>query len=433
MIRFASSRIVSIVSANRLLFNSYVTFIGPSLNRSKRSIMSRLPKVAVLSFSELERDGRVLRQIEALAQRYEVTVLGYGRLPAALNDRVTLISIPMPSRSQRRKRKIFYLPLGTFVHPSFYERWYAGEDEFVLAFEHLVACQPDVIHANDWEALPVAVRSAKQTRAKVIADLHEYAPAIRDESRYWRWFYKPSIEYFLDRYAERTDGSITVSESIAERYRRTYALDPITVMNVPAYATRIEFRPCNPETIQLVHHGNTMRGRYLETLIQAVALTDARFHLNFMLVDRQPGYIEELKGLAADLAPGRVNFHQPVAPADIVQRISAFDIGFYLLPPVSFNHEAALPNKFFDFIHAGLVVCIGPSLEMAKLTEENGFGVVAPSFDPEDAAAVLDSLQASDIDRMKKRALQTGETINSASEINKMLSLYDIVLSTDKR
>jgi len=72
--------------------------------------------------------------------------------------------------------------------------------------------------------------------------------------------------------------------------------------------------------------------------------------------------------------------------------VNQYDVGIYLLPPVNFNPEHALPNKFFEFIQARLAVAIGPSTEMARIVEEHSLKVIADSFRPEALANALEQL-----------------------------------------
>ncbi len=200
-------------------------------------------------------------------------------------------------------------------------------------------------------------------------DLREYSPLLRDNRRYWKVFYAPMIDYFLRKYASQVSASITVNETIAEKYALEYGFKPGVVMNIPTIEKQATFKPTDPKEIHLIHHGAAIRDRELDRMIRIIAGTEVRFKLHFMLVDRDPGYIDELQQIANALAPDRVIFKSPVPPAEIVSRISSFDIGLYVLPPLNFNYAAASPNKFFDFVAAGLAVCIGPSSEMARLVK----------------------------------------------------------------
>jgi hypothetical protein len=120
-------------------------------------------------------------------------------------------------------------------------------------------------------------------------------------------------------------------------------------------------------------------------------------------IDRR--YLDWLRALAARTAPGRVHFEPPMPPEQVVPTLSAYDLGIHVLPPLSFNHRVALPNKFFEFMFAGLAICVGPSPEMARVVREHGCGVVVPSFDPLDIAEHLARLSAADIDAMKRRSI----------------------------
>lgn len=48
-----------------------------------------------------------------------------------------------------------------------------------------------------------------------------------------------------------------------------------------------------------------------------------------------------------------------------------FRIGVHILPPVSFNHRYAMPDKLFDCLQARFGVLIGPSPEMAGVVREH--------------------------------------------------------------
>jgi hypothetical protein len=144
-----------------------------------------------------------------------------------------------------------------------------------------------------------------------------------------------------------------------------------------------------------------------------------------MLINNDVRYLDYLKKLANEIAPGRVVFQQPVAPEEIVQRISEYDVGFYLLEPNSYNNEVALPNKFFDFIVAGLAVCIGPSPSMAAMVSKYRFGCIAPSFNPHDVAKALNQLTLNQLLMMRQASKEAAREINAEKEMSKLVELYN--------
>lgn len=78
-------------------------------------------------------------------------------------------------------------------------------------------------------------------------------------------------------------------------------------------------------------------------MIHAVAKADKRFVLHFMLTGG-PDYLEDLKKIAAATCPDRVVFEDAVKPGEIVATISGYDMGVYILPPISFNDLHAMPT-----------------------------------------------------------------------------------------
>jgi hypothetical protein len=389
---------------------------------------SQPTRVALLSFSPIQQDARLLRQAIYLSREYDVTVIGYGELGLAIEN-ARMESIQPRSRIALRLLKITFLPAGKLLHGPVYEALYWREAEHQAALELLLQSHPQLIHANDWEALPVAVKAAEKTGAKILLDLHEYGPLLRENRAYWRTFYSPMVDYFLRQYTSRISTSVTVNETIAEKYEVVYGFHPAVVMNAPVLADLPGFTPTNPDRIRLIHHGAAIRDRGLEIMIETLSHCDLRYTLHFMLVERDPRYVASLRKLAKRMAPNRVFFHSAVSPVEIVNHIATYDVGFYVLPPVNFNYQAALPNKFFDFIAAGLAVCVGPNPEMAKLVNQYGFGIVTSSFEALQAAQVLNQLGATEIDAMKRAASQARNSLNADVEMGKLLDLYHRVLS----
>ena len=52
------------------------------------------------------------------------------------------------------------------------------------------------------------------------------------------------------------------------------------------------------------------------------------------------------------------------------------DVGLSLDKGLHTNYLLSLPNKLFDFIHVGLPIVASPMVEVRRIVEENGVGVV---------------------------------------------------------
>lgn len=383
-------------------------------------------RICIISFSPIHRDARVLRQVEYLSPHYDLVVIGYGP-PVEGYANVEWRPVAVRSNALTRVMGLLWLVLGRIL-PRFYDFWYWQKPHHKAALRHAEESKCDAYHANDWNTLPVAAKAAKRHGAKLVLDAHEYAPLEFENSRGWRALYAPLVKNVLTKYQAQLDGSMTVSPLIAERYGQEFNFGPIVVLNAPKLVD-VPLHDIDANNVSLVYHGGASPDRRLEKMIEALAKSDRRFTLHFILVEGASSYVLGLKDLAHRVAPDRITFHEPVPPAGIVTRIAEYDVGFYMLEPSSYNNRVALPNKFFDFIAAGLAVCVGPSTGMAEMVTEHGFGGVAPTFDPSDVAYMLNQLTGEDLVNMRRAARETARQFNAEAEMAKMVQFYEDMLS----
>jgi glycosyltransferase involved in cell wall biosynthesis len=419
-----------------------------------------IKKICILSFSPIRQDARVLRQIRYLSEHYDVAVVGHDKPRESWFESPNITwHLIGPSnaradshneaRKKRNPRQIVIEKLeGTllmaFLRPvarkslllgyyiklllgrvwsSIFESWYWNQPQHVHALEVISRIPCDAIHANDWQALPVAAEAARFHNAKLIFDAHEYAPLEFENRPYWNLIFKPIVSYFIRKYVPQVVASITVATSISERYEQEFSFHPFVILNdssrVSARRRELDFRH-----IHLIHHGIAARDRNLEIMIEALSFCDHRYTLNFMLIRNDPDYIDYLNTLARTSVPGRVIFHEPVLPGEIVQRVAEYDIGICVIAPTSYNYRVSLPNKFFDYIIAGLPVCIGPSPSMAEIVYKYGCGIVSPSFSPRDVADTLNNISLDQLKRMQRGSKEAANEINEEKEMSKLLQLY---------
>jgi glycosyltransferase involved in cell wall biosynthesis len=386
-------------------------------------------RICIISFSPIARDARVLRQIKYLGPRHDLTVIGFGDPHPAWSELSNVTWLPVIPSGESPISKLgglVYPLLGKVVQRA-YDTWFWRKLHRRRALDLALTNRCDAYHANDWDALPIAGEAAAQHGVPLVFDAHEYAPLEFGDRWLWRFLYSPAITATIRKYSGRVAASTTVAQPIADRYAREFGLNMIAVLNAPEYQP-VPSHELDADHIRLVHHGGAIRGRRLERMIEVIARCDPRYTLHFMLTPSQPDYLVYLRTFAEQIAPGRVIFHDPVRPEQIVQEIAQYDAGFYLLEPDNYNNESALPNKLFDFICAGLAVCVGPSPEMARLVREHGCGVVAPSFDSAEVAATLNALSPADIQAMKQGSARARKVLNAQVEMGKVVDLYSRLL-----
>jgi len=356
-------------------------------------------KVLIISFSVIHSDPRVMRQIRLLENRFHITVAGFGRKPDAA---VEFIDLTRPLTS--RMTKVWW---GVKLLLGFFESYYWNRDEVRSAQDKIKPQAFDLIIANDIAALPLALRLA--AGRPVLMDAHEYSPREFDDKWMWRILFGRYHHDLCRRYLPKASGMLTVCRGIADEYARHYGVAPEVVHNAPLDQKLVP-SPVQTGRIRLIHHGAAIRSRHLETMIDVMKHLDGRFTLDFMLVESDAAYMSDLRRKAAP--DQRIRFIPAVPMSDICGTLNGYDMGIYLLPPVNFNHEHALPNKFFEFIQARLAVAIGPSPEMVRIVKAFDCGVVADSFKPEDLAGVISAVSESTLIRYKSAADVAAAEVN---------------------
>jgi len=391
-------------------------------------------KICIIALSQLHRDPRVYKQVAALKDTYDVTVIGYGLLDM---QGVRCYSIERQKYRTIPKKimQAFFLIFGQFM-PFFYSRYF---DYYTKKWSNILKISEkenfDLYYANDINTLPIAIAAAKiKPGSKVIFDAHEYFPHIYTYKLTYKLFLNPSNRWYFKKHKKYINKMITVSDSIASLYSKRYHMKSDVILNVPPYRS-IEYHVTNFNCIKLVHHGGGSPGRKLEFLIQLLCLLDKRFELHLYLITTHAKeasrYYKKLVAVAGKLAEKRVFFHSPVPYSDITKELSRFDIGVHILPHVDLNHKLALPNKIFDFIMAGLGVFVGPSIEMSKYINRHDCGWSSASFKLEECANILNNLSKEEIDLKKENSLLAAKELNAEKEMEKIKLCVESTLETE--
>jgi glycosyltransferase involved in cell wall biosynthesis len=177
-----------------------------------------------------------------------------------------------------------------------------------------------------------------------------------------------------------------------------------------------------------LYHGGLAPYRGLEQIIESVAW----WRPEFILTIRGVGcaeYISQLQHRVGQLGLAhRVQFLPPVRMKDLVRQAQGFDIGLHALPQTSMNNKLALPNKFFEYVMAGLALCVTDSEEMSALIRKYGLGIVFPAATSDQIARALNSFKPEIIDECKRNALFAAQELNWERESQAMLSCYDACL-----
>ena len=251
----------------------------------------------------------------------------------------------------------------------------------------------DVWVANDWDMLQTISYLRDKKGGKMLYDSHEFATEQFLYSDKWRRWRRPLVKAVEQFYIPRADLVTTVSEGLCSALNNLYSLVefPTCIRNIPEYE---EIKPSQGNTPRVIlYQGVIMAGRGLEAVIDSVAF----WNFDGKLIIRGPyhdnTYYESLKLRAKNINFSRnIFFDGPVEPAKMIEVAKNADIGVMFLDSLSTHNKHALPNKVFEYIMAGLCVCVSDLPDMKKIIDNYQVGLCVGSLSPSRIAQRLNEL-----------------------------------------
>lgn len=384
----------------------------------------------IISMTPVTDEPRVARQARALHDAgWLVSVAGFaGRQQAPDFWRLLELSQTRYRRSPEFVRRRVDLWLSR-VLPSVTERAYWGQADYAGNVEMLGFVAPakyDLILAHDYFTAPIAERLAAAQSIPFSIDIHEYATEQYMHDRRWRIRERHWVRRMQQRFLPSADGLTVICDSIADLLNEEYDLPerPTVVRSVTRYE-ECQFQATG-ETMTALYHGILARGRGLEEAIRAWTLVGP--HLRLVIRGNGPeSYVRTLEQLTVELGvEDRVRIEGPVPASEMVKRANeSADIGLFVQPDMSRHKRFTLPNKFFEYIMAGLALCVSDLPEMSRLVDRHDLGLTVPAGSPKGIAEALVTLTPEKVDHYKRRSLEAGRELNWENEQATMLALYD--------
>lgn len=269
----------------------------------------------------------------------------------------------------------------------------------------------DLWVANDWSTLPIVARIIAEKGGSYFYDSHEFATEEYPNNPHWVAFTKPIAKAIEEKYIQGSRRRFSVSPGIAKALNELYKLNPPceVIRNMPLRQDPT-FRPTG-DTIRVLYHGILSPERGLEAAIESIPLWRPEFHLTIR-GPGSPAYVASLRKLIRKMGVNdRVQIAPPVPMIELVRAAKEFDVGFFALPDNSPHNKFALPNKFFEYINSGLALCVTNCPDMAELVERYSLGVLLPTTNAQDIAAVVNALDRDLIDSYKRNSIAASEEL----------------------
>ncbi len=328
-------------------------------------------RVIVSVINDLATDQRVARVC------FMLTEMGFDVLQVG---RVLPNSPPLPQRPWHQKRMRLLFRKG----PLFYA-------EFNLRlFFFLLIHKADVLVANDLDTLLPSFLMNKLRGIPLVYDSHEFftetpevihRPLVRG---IWLTIEKNIVP--------RLPWMITVNESLAQIFTKKYGIKTLAIRNVPSLRPLPHPADLASEGIPVGHNILILQGSGINIHRGAEEVVEAMRYLEntILLIVGSGDVIETLKKMAEEpRIAGKVIFIPRLPAEKLATLTAAAHIGLSVDKDICPNYHFSLPNKLFDYIHAGTPVLASNLPEVRKIVEQWQIGRILPNHEPRQIAATL--------------------------------------------
>lgn len=320
-------------------------------------------KIIISVTNDLSTDQRVKKVCGTLyAMNYDILLIG--------RKRHTSLKLKRPYQT-KRMRLVFNK--GALFYAEFNIRL------FIL----LVFSKVDIYHANDLDTLLANYLAAIIRRKPIVYDSHEYftgVPEIQNKKlvkKVWQ-----TIEQFI---FPKLKHIITVNQSIAQLFKDEYNKDLRILRNVPnkvetlKLKSKSELNIVEDKDIIITQGAGININRGIEELVEAMQYLN-----NVCLIIIGDGdVIPQLKKRVLELKlensiifKGRMPYHE------MMQYTQHAKLGITIDKDTNTNYKYSLPNKLFDFIHAGIPILASKIIEVEKIIKNYQIGLFINNHEP---------------------------------------------------
>ncbi|MBP9017157.1 MAG: glycosyltransferase [Paludibacteraceae bacterium] len=261
----------------------------------------------------------------------------------------------------------------------------------IRLFFYLLFAKVDLIFANDLDTLPAAFLAAKIRRKKIIYDTHEYfteTPELVHRPKVQAIWQK--IENFI---FPKLQVIFTVNDSIAELYKKKYNKNLQVVRNIPPtyipyrLKTRKELDLPENKHILILQGTGINKDRGAEEVLTAMQYLQNCILLIIGSGDVLPALQKMTKELQLE---NKVIFKTKMPFEELRQYTCNSDLGLAIDKDTNLNYHFSLPNKLFDYIHAGIPVLASDLPELKKIINDYDIGYFLQNHDPKNIAATIE-------------------------------------------
>lgn len=323
-------------------------------------------------------------------------------------------SLPLTKKKFKQKRLSCWFKKGKWFYTEYNIRLF-----FFLLFKKM-----DAICAIDLDTILPCLNISRWKNIPRIYDAHELFTELKEVrtrpriQKIWTKIEKKAVPKFKWGY--------TVSDSISEEFKRRYNVNYETIRSIPPLK---ELLPASPVTEKFIlFQGAVNEARGFECLIPAMKKVNCK-----LVICGDGNFMPQLKKLITEnKLESKIELKGMLPPENLSIIAQQATIGIGFAEKEGLNQYLALPNKFFDYMHAGLPQITMNYPEYRKINNQFEVAVLVNELYPEEIANTMNKLLADDVwlKRIKENCLKAVKELNWQNEEKKLLTFYQSVFAS---
>ena len=282
--------------------------------------------------------------------------------------------------------------------------------------------KPDVIHANDLNALIPAYFAAKKLKCKLVYDSHEIF--LENQGIVRNRLQKIYYTFFEKHIISKCDLVVCVSHAAADYFAKKYNIPKPTVITNCVSKDIICYDADGDTTFEVLNHGQFYDGRGYDIMVKSAKLLEE--YPDIRLAIRGFGRMEDfLRSYVAENNINNFSFYPPVTVQELVPMASKSKVGVAITEPVCLNFELSVSNKIFEYAAAGIPVIMSNIPEHRYLNEKYNIGIILSENTPEAfAQAVIKLYEDKDFyEECRRNVIKMSNEVNWENEFGKLIEI----------
>ncbi|MFO1389026.1 glycosyltransferase [Cellvibrio sp.] len=324
-----------------------------------------------ITHTDVRTDSRILKEINCLSScGYSVAAAGIefdeGGRGGYICPNIDLITLIVKSN---KLRAISYVPRLLI--------YFMIVLEITLKMYSAIRdLKPKIIHCHDTLVLPVGYIYKIFNDCKLVYDAHELESNKNGTTKVGG-FLTFLVEYLI---WPKIDAFITVSHAIRDWYSSKLCSkllsevifnSPILNESAPSNTSYLREKYSIPASSNIfIYVGILGEGRFIDELLKVFQSQKISSHIVFLGYGSLVSSIQE-----ASVLSEKIHYHEAVRHDEMLPIISSANFGLCLLPDVSLSDFYCLPNKFFEYVFAGVPVLSSKLPEIERVIREKRLGV----------------------------------------------------------